>query len=534
MSVLAQRLANLSLDPNLVQQTIAAMKQAAKNPVTDPAFSGFAGLLAKASTFTEASSATDGLTYYDLEAGAKFLVPVITPLRNETPRASGKGGIEADWRAVTGINTTAVRAGVSVGNRGGVIAVQTKDFSATYKGIGLEANIDWEAEYAAMGFDDVRSIAGTTLLWSLMIAEEQIILGGNRQLPLGTTPTPTVTASTTGGALAAATYSVICVALTLDGFVNGSVSGGIQGSITRTNADSSTDTFGGGAAKQSANQTATVSSGSTGSLAVSVAPVKGAYGYAWFWGAAGSEVLGAITPSPSASQTNCSSSAVNSLVITGTASGTQTASSLGTSDNSSNALVFDGLLTIPLLTGANGYYAVQATGTAGTGTPLTADGEGGIVEIDTALRYFWDNWRLSPSEIWVNSQEALNISKKIGQGPGSGASNLRFVRDVKDGLLVGAVLARSYLNRFSMTGAAEIPIRLHPSLPAGTILFNTKVLPYSLSNVPNVSQIRTRRDYFMIDWPWRSRRYEYGVYADEVLQCYAPFSIGQLTNIANG
>ena len=533
MSILEQRLASLSLDPNLVQQTIAAMREAARNPVTDPALSGFAGL-AKTSTFAQATSPTDGLTYYDLEAGAKFLVPVITPLRNDTPRVSGKGGIEADWRAVTGINTTAVRAGVSPGNRGANIAVQTKDFTATYKGIGLEANIDWEAEYAAMGFDDVRSIAGTTLLWSLMIAEEQLILGGNRQLPLGTTPTPTVTASTTGGALAAATYSVICVALTLDGYINGSVAGGVQGQITRTNADGSSDQFGGGAAGKSANQTATVSSGSTGSLAVSVAPVKGAYGYAWFWGTAGSEVLGAITPSPAASQTNCSSSAVNSIVITGTASGAQTAASLGSSDNSANTLVFDGLLTLPLLSGANGYYATQATGTAGTGTPLTADGEGGIVEIDTALRYFWVNFRLSPSEIWVSSQESLNISKKIAQGPGSGASNLRFVRDVKDGLLVGAVVARSYLNRFTMTGAAEIPIRLHPSLPAGTILFNTRVLPYSLSNVPNVTQIRTRRDYFMIDWPWRSRRYEYGVYADEVLQCYAPFSIGQITNIANG
>jgi len=97
-----------------------------------------------------------------------------------------------------------------------------------------------------------------------LIAEEAIILGGNRQLPLGTTPTPTVTASTTGGSLAAATYSVICVALTLDGLINGSVAGGIQGQITRTNADASTDTFGGGAAKPSANQTAAVSSGLDG------------------------------------------------------------------------------------------------------------------------------------------------------------------------------------------------------------------------------------------------------------------------------
>jgi hypothetical protein len=531
MSILAQRLASMSLDPNLVQETLAAMRQAAKNPVTDPALAGFAGLLAK-STFSESSSATSGLTYYDIEAGAKFLVPVITPLRNETARASGKGGIEADWRAVTGINTSGVRAGVSPGNRGGTIAIQTQNFTASYKGIGLEASIDWEAEYAAMGFDDVCSIAGTTLLWSLMIAEEQLILGGNRQLPLGTTPTPTVAASITGGALAAGTYSVIAVALTLDGLINGSVAGGIQAQITRTNADGSTDTFGGGSAQKSTNQTATVASGSAGSLTASVTPVKGAYGYAWFWGSAGSEVLGAITPAQA--QTNCSSAAVNSIIITGAASGTQTAASLTAVDSSSNDLVFDGLLTLPLLSGANGYYATQATGTAGVGTPLTADGEGGIVEIDAALKYFWDNWRLSPGEIWVSSQEALNISKKIAQGPGSGATSLRFVRDVKDGMLVGAVAARSYLNRFSLAGGAEIPIRLHPNMPPGTILFNTKILPYALSNVPNVNQIRTRRDYFMIDWPWQSRRYQYGVYADEVLQCYAPFAIGQLTNIANG
>jgi len=35
-----------------------------------------------------------GLTYYDLELGAKFLYPVLTPLRNMIPRVSGKGGIQ--------------------------------------------------------------------------------------------------------------------------------------------------------------------------------------------------------------------------------------------------------------------------------------------------------------------------------------------------------------------------------------------------------------------------------------------------------
>ena len=58
------------------------------------------------STFTENASATSGLTFYDLEVGAKLLYPVLTPLRNAIPRVSGKGGIQANWRAITAINTS--------------------------------------------------------------------------------------------------------------------------------------------------------------------------------------------------------------------------------------------------------------------------------------------------------------------------------------------------------------------------------------------------------------------------------------------
>ena len=60
--------------------------------------------LAKA--WTQSASAVSGITAYDLEAPSKKLYPVITPLRNEIPRVSGKGGIQANWRAVTGVNTT--------------------------------------------------------------------------------------------------------------------------------------------------------------------------------------------------------------------------------------------------------------------------------------------------------------------------------------------------------------------------------------------------------------------------------------------
>jgi hypothetical protein len=144
----------------------------------------------------------------------------------------------------------------------------------------------------------------------------------------------------------------------------------------------------------------------------------------------------------------------------------------------------------------------------------------------------WDNYRLSPDTMWVSSQEVLNISKKILQGSANGAQ--RFVFDSSRNALGGGVMVRTYLNRFSMRGGTVVDIKIHPNMPAGTILMTTKFLPYPLSGVGNVMQIRTRQDYYQIEWPLHSRRYEYGVYADEVLQHYFPPSLALITNIGNG
>lgn len=499
-----------------VADILADIKKAQSVSISDPRLAGIVGL--EKSTFAQNASATSGLTFYDLEVGAKLLFPVLTPLRNLIPRVSGKGGIQAAWRAITGINTSGMRIGVSGGNRGGVQAISTQDYTAAYKGIGIETNVDFEAQYAGQNFDDIRALAGKAGLESLMIGEELMILGGNTSVQLGTTATPTLVGSTTGGTLAAQTWSVICVALSLDAVVNGSVVGGIQASITRTNADGSTDTFGGGSAQKSASATA-VTTGATSSISASVAAKIGAVGYAWFWGTAGAEVLGAITT-------------INSALITAAATGTQTAASLPAADWSQNALAFDGLLYQALKPGSNATIVVQPAGTAGTGTPLTSDSAGGIVEIDAVLKNMWDLYRLSPDTMWVNSQEALNISKKVVAGSTTAAQ--RFVFETVQDAIGGGIMVRTYLNRFSMQGGSVIDIKVHPNVPAGTILMTTKTLPYPLSGVGNVVQIRTRQDYYQIEWPLRSRKYEYGVYADQVLQNFFPPSMAVITNIGNG
>lgn len=495
----------------LTQDSLAAIKAA-----RDPS-------LAKA--WVQSGSATSGITAYDLEAPSKKLYPVITPLRNSIPRVSGKGGIQANWRAITAINTGKQSIGVAAGKRTAAIVTATADYTAAYKGIGLEDYVEFEAEYAAEYFEDIKATAVDGLLKATMIGEEFVILAGNSGLALGNTPVPSLTSSNTGGSLLGNTaYGVVAVALTAEGlYINGgNVAAGLTQTVNRTNMDGTSDTVNCGTARPStqANITTANTGANTHCVNASVTAVVGAIGYAWYIGpAAGNLVLAQITT-------------INSANITAPGAGTQTAASLTSNDFSRNTLIYDGLLTMAFQSSTLGsYLATLATGTPGVGTPLTGDGNGGVVQIDTALKWFWDNLRLSPDEIWVHSQEQASISKLILSG-NSSLSAARFVFNADQGALAGGIMVKSYLNKFTMAGAKEIPIKLHPNMPAGTILFRTNTLPYPLSNVTNVAQIRTRREYYQIEWPLRTRRWEYGVYADEVLQHFFPPSLGAITNIA--
>lgn len=501
----------------LTAETLALIKTAQGTPNAE---------LAKA--WTQSASAISGITAYDLEAPAKKLYPVITPLRNETPRVSGKGGIQANWRAVTGVNTNKTPIGLSEGNRGGVMATTTADYTAVYKGYGLDDYVTLEADYAAEGFDDVKALAVEGLLRSLMIGEERMILGGNNQLALGNTPNPTLTTANTGGSLTGnVSYGVACVALTMDGYYRAAVAGGVVQQIARLSAGpvSNTDTVNGGTARPSAQANVTSSASANISvISASVTAVAGAVAYAWFWGlAAGNLTLGAITT-------------INSVLISAAAAGNTVSpgqsnyNALTLTDFSRDSLSFDGLITFASQSSLGAYQKVQATGTPGTGTPLTPDGKGGVVEIDVALKSFWDNYRLSPTTLWVNSQEMSAISNATANA--STTSAQRIVFSSEPGKVVGgAVITRSYLNKYSMDGNTELQIRLHPNMPPGTMLFTTQRLPYPLSNVTNVLQMRMRRDYYQVQWPMVTRKYEYGVYADGVLQNFFPPSQGLVTNI---
>ena len=463
------------------------------------------------------------LTAYDLQAPAKNLYPVNTPIRNKLPRVAGIGPA-TNWRQITAINGSGYDAmgWVAEGQRTGRMSYQAVAKSASYVTIGEEDQVSFEAISAGQGFEDVRSTGTMRVLQKMMLKEENALIFGNNSLALGTPGTPTLSAGGSGGTLGAATYSVIVVALTGEGYRGASLANGIPLSQTVTGADGATYSLKGGSSNKSAAATQAITLGQV--LSCSVAPVTGAVGYAWFVGTAGSEKLEKIT--------TINSATFNAPLV----GGTRQAATAVTADCSTNSLAFDGLLTTAF-SGTGAYVKTLATGTAGTGTTLTASGRGTVTEIDDMLQSMWDNYQVSPSVIYVNSQQLRDITTKALTGASSAPLLQVFTppEGGYPGLQAGGVVGW-YFNPFSMNGGMRIPVMIHPTLPPGTILAWADDLPvqYKANNVPNVAEVKVRRDYYQLDFPIRTRAQEFGVYAEEVLAVYAPFAMGVINNIAAG
>jgi len=496
---------------DMSQDTIALFQQSTLNKAAN---AGDPKILNKA-----ISQAT-GLTWYDLQAPAKNLFPVITPLRNKIPRVKGNGDIATRWKVVTAINTGKLRGGVPEGKRNGTVSLTTADKLASYKTIGLEDSVTFEAVNAAVNFEDIRATTAQRLLWANMIQEERIIYGGNGDaIALGTTPTPTVANAATGGSIADAAYNVVCVALTHAGWLASNMTDGVPGVQTVTMPDGSTYTYNPGTAIKSTAGTTTTSGGNLSTISASVAAVTGAVAYAWYVGTSGNEKLEAITT-------------INSVKLTALAGTGQALSTLFTSDRSKNTYEFDGLLNTGF---AGGTVQKLATGTAGTGTKLSAsNSDGAVDQIETLLKSMWDNYRLSPNVIYVSSQEVKNITSLVIKNNGSPIVRMSgdFANGV-NGVVAGSVVG-SYLNRYGMSGGQLVTLALHPDAAPGTMMAHTDVLPYPSSNVANVMEMHLRQDYYQIDWPLIKRQYESGVYFDGVLAHYFPSAIGIITNIADG
>lgn len=466
--------------------------------------------------FIQPTSAVSGLAQYDLEQGARLLYPITTILRNMIPRVTGGTGIQANWRSVTAVNPSRISPGLSEGHRGGAMSQTTTDNLAKFYTMGLDNFVTEQAYLAGLTFEDLMSLATTTLLQGTMEAEELLDIGSNNSLALGTAATPVGTGLTTGGTLAdGTTYSIIVVALTYDGMIRSTVTGGVMLPYTRANMDGTTDNIQGFSGIQSAASSAVTISGGTnhGSITATVAAVPGAFGYAWYLGAtAGTEKLNAITGYPAVTLKAAS------------AGGAQAATALPSTDTSTNALQYDGLLT-QILKSGSGAYVVDLGGAALTSA---GSGSGGITEFNTMISDRIANYRLVPTDCFMSPTDQKAAAAIVL----TGNTNLApfFLGAGSESGLAAAAQFKVYNNPISF-GNQEITIHAHPFVPPGTAIFYSRTNPYPLSNVPNLIQKLLRRDYWSVDWPVVTMQRTIGVYFDGLLQLYFPPAFGVITGI---
>ena len=504
------------------------------------------GPLAKADTISQATN----LLWYDLRPVVQMLYPYreLIPRISRLPRVAADGGNAFHWKRITGININGASSGVSEGNRGARIAVSEQDLTAAYKTLGFESSVTFEARLGARNLSpEALGISVQSALRSLMIDEEKILINGNATISLGVTPTPTLVAgAVTGltGSFASGTVYVICVALTGMGYLGYSPynsvtnQGGVLGQVTKVNADGTTDTYGGGSAQPSAE--ASIATSGTQVVTGTAALVPGAFAYAWFVGSApGAEYLAGITPSNQAIFTKypaTTNQPIGNLKV-----------GASYADNSVDQLIPDGVLaqvfgqvtgpspgqfmsTNPLLPSGisftSGGSIVYSMAAGNTG--LTLDGSN-FAEIDAVLRAAYDQYKIGFDRILISATDVLNtFGAMLGQASSSNGFRIWFDADQETGRIVAGRRVTSYLNKFFNN---TLDVEVHPYIPPGTILFWSDRSPYELSGVANLLEAHVRQDYYQIQWPWRSRRYEYGVYCDETFPCYFTPAFAAITNI---
>ena len=505
--------------------------------------------IAKADTV----STSTGLVWYDLRPVVQMLYPFkeLIPLVSRLPRVPGDGGTAVHWKRVTGVNVGNISVGVSEGNRGARIAITEQDQLATYKTLGLEGSATFQARWASKNLSpEALGVAVQATLRSTMIGEEQTVILGNASTPLGVTPTPVLSASgTTGNWGGTVTVYVICVALSGLGwsgytpYNSTSGLGGVPGQVSKVNVGGSTDTFGGGSSQPSAE--ASISGVTTAQLVTaSVTAVVGAVSYAWFVGTAtGAETLAGLTASNKvvfSKNPGTSAQPITSLKV-----------GAGYQDNSTNSLIFDGILsqiygsvtgnapgtamntnpTLPTVStgvlqiSANSGAIVLTMNQGNTG--LTINGQN-ITEFDAVCQAAWDQYKVPFDRILMSSTDIIN-----GMGTFFNSSNTTdylFLAqaDAVAGRIVAGRRITTYMNKVTNR---PLDVDVHPNIPPGTIIFWSDRIPYELAGIANVLELHTRQDYYQMEWPIVQMRYEFGCYVDEVLIGYFMPAFATIVNV---
>ena len=453
---------------------------------------------------------------FDLEAPAKMLTPRPTPLRNKIARkkgvgtshrqkqilgytGTGTGGVGNTWPGITQ-NSTATFGSINY-ERGPIISYAAQDLILPYNSYSLSDSVTFDANFSAMGYQDLRQLSSTSTLYATMLMEERMMLmargtasGYSGALSAPATVTLTSPAAATGQtAIAATTYYVYVTA----------------------NAGISSSGF--GESIVSTVQSTACASGDV--LAISWTAVTGAIGYNIYVGTATGTAN--CTFQGTAQGTSAVIQGAGTIGLTGNnfaLTTTGAAASRANADTSAYATGYDGIL--PTVLGSSSGYNNTINTTFSTSNPG--------VEYQTVFYNLYNNVKADPDEILINGADRKQLSDSIKNGS---TANYRLnLTQTESGDYVGGATIGGLYNE--ITGKM-VPLTVHPWLPQGVSPVLSYTLPIPDTEVSDVWANYMVQDYMGIQWPVTQFSYDFSTYFRGTFFCSAPAWNGAVSGIVN-
>jgi hypothetical protein len=432
-----------------------------------------------------------GIVNYDL-SGLVSQVPVVTPMRDLTPREKSPAGAKfCEWRAIMNANNLQPDPAIPFDYAANEIQMIEQDFQAQYKGIGYAGFVTQDAYDLATGYADPYAVETFNVLNQVLIADDRKLLGA-QSFALAQPGAPTLTQHTTGGTISASTLVYVGVAArTASGYFYGT--GNSQG-----NSNSGTTTSG----------------QNTDSVSAVVASVRGAVAYDWFqssngttWYYYSTTTTNTITMTKviTSNQAVPTGSAVPDLTTNWKGAANTAPTFNSAADNgSANAADYDGLLAS--LAGdynSVGQWVTSGTATANPSINYSLDGAaltlsgGSVNELEEYLFLpLWNQVKCSPTALMMNAAQAQEIANLV-LGSSSATTFLNTDASGRINVTAGGKVGQ-VVN--APAGGVTVPIEVHVSLPPGTIVARTDRVPFPQANIQSVISFRTLRDMSQFDY----------------------------------
>jgi hypothetical protein len=463
---------------------------------------------------------TGGLVAYDLEAPAKLLAPRPTPLRNRIARRRGVGTAH-QFKRITGFSGSGTggvatpRPGITETGQttwGGqtlrrppAISYSGDQSSVPYLEFGASDSVSWRAQFAGQGYQDIRQLSQSSVLYSSMLQEERLLLGGRGTVGSfsGALAAPTAPTSTPIAAVAATGYAPI--------------TGYTTNIYVRVTSES---VF--GDSVPCAVATVVAASGSYIAVTGVTLPAN-ATGMKVYAG------TGASDPGIAGSYyVGRQSSGSTPFIIQGAlpvANGSPATNNIPAADTSASALDYDGILTY--CTSAQSGYLKNISAVTGAGSVVGALSANPGNEFNVAFASLYDSVKASPDEILANGNDRKQLSDLLKT---SSSSNYR-INLTNEGDAHGAQLGAMVTSIQNEVTGDIVNITVHPWLPQGNMPIISWTLPLPDSNVSDVFSVYDVQPIQMIEWPVNQLSYDVSSYWFGTFVCYAPAWCGAITGI---